>query len=165
MKRLIFFTVSVILILIFLLDVRGNRDELKIRKNISDLESLLTKSSDENPIAGFSRAGKVGTFFTDDCYIAFGPSVPDIHDKDELVTTVQRVRHAVHRVDVGFTDISILSFSDDRDTALLTLTATAVVYESGNIKGKIFAREVESTLVKIDGAWKVKKAMGVESLH
>ena len=162
MKKLII-VISLVIAVAFLV-IRIDRDESEIRKNLAAIETLLTKSSDEKPLAGFGRARKVGTFFTDDCYVAFGAPVPDIHDDGELLAVVQRVRHAVHRVEVRFDDISI-SVSDDRDSAEVILTATAIVYKQGNLKGEIEAREVESTAVKVDGSWKFRKVIGIETLH
>ena len=134
-----------------------------IRKNLTALEKLMTKLPDEAPIAGLSKAAKVGTFFTDDCIITLGSPIPDIRERSELVAIVHRSRQAFYKVNVNFADISISV--PDKDTAEVTLTATAIVHEPGGLMGELEAREVELTLAKIGRSWKIKKVVGVETLH
>ena len=165
MKRLIGITVGVgfILFLIFILFSTG-RDESQIRKNLGLLRGLLEKSSDENPIAALGKARKAGTFFVDDCNVRVGSPVPDINGNGQLVAIVQQARKSAYEVKVRFSDISVL-ISDDRNTASVSMTASAIACEAGGAGRNIEAREVEMSWVKLDRVWKIKEVRAVETLH
>ena len=161
MKKLIIILCFAI-ILIFLIG-KFNRDELRIRKNLTTLAQLLTKSPDEAPIVALGRANRIATFFTDDCIVTVGAPVPDICGNSELIAVVHRVRQAFYRIDVRFADISVSGI--DKNTAEVALTATAIVYKPGSLRGEVEARELEVTMVKIDRLWKIQKVIVIETLH
>lgn len=161
MKKLLIIVPFAAVLIFLVFYFRG--PEYRIRKNLTALEGLLTKSPDELPIASLGRAGRVGTFFTEDCSITVGDPVPDIRGNSQLVAIVYRARQSFHRADVNFADISISV--TDKNNAELTLTPTATVYEQGSLMGRVEAWEVELTMVKINGSWKIKKVTAIETLH
>ena len=116
------------------------------------------------PITGFSKARKIGMFFTDDCKIAIGKPIPDINGSSELVGTVINARKSASEIRIRFLDISV-SVSDDRTTALLKMTASAVVCNHGRPGREIEAREVEIALVKINKIWKIREVITVKTLR
>ena len=165
MKKIILIAVGIAFILaagsIFL---SSKRDESQIRKNLRSLQELLEKTSGESLIAGFRKAGKVGTFFVDDCRVTVGSPVPDIYGRSELTAVVQQTRKPAREIRVRFLDISV-SVSSDRTNASVLMTAAATVYEAGSLRREIEAREVELNWVKANGSWKIKEVRTIETLH
>lgn len=148
--------------MIFLIG-RLNRDELRIRKDLTTLAQLLTKSPDEAPIVALGRTNRIATFFTDDCIVTVGAPAPDINGNGELTAVVYRVRQSFYRIDARFADISVSVI--DKNTAEVALTATAIVYKPGSLRGEVEARELEVTMVKIGRLWKIEKVIVIETLH
>ncbi len=161
MKKLIIILCFVI-ILVFLIG-RSNRDELRIRRNLTTLAQLLTKAPDEASIVALGRTNRIATFFTDDCILTVGAPVPDIRGNSGLIAVVHRARQVFYRIEVHFADVSVSVI--DKNTAEVALTATAIVYEPGSLRGKVEARELEVTMVKIDRLWKIQKMIVTETLH
>ena len=156
--------VVVIILLIAFVFLSRERDELRIRKNVSLLRKLLEKSSDEPPIAGLGKAKKVGKLFTDECRIRLGHPVPDINGRSELEVVVQQARKSVYEARIRFVDISV-SVSDDRASASVSMTAAATVRGAGEFASEIEAREVEMDWVKTGRFWKIEEVRGIKAIR
>ena len=165
MRKVISVTVIAILVLLIgFVFLSRERDELQIRRNLSLLQELLGKSSDEPPVAGLGRAKRVGMFFVDDCRIRIGHPVPDIHGRDELVAIVHQARKSVYEAHVRFVDISI-SVSGDRTGASVSMTAAATARRAGEFGSETEACEVEMFWVKTGRSWKIKEVREIKAVR
>lgn len=159
MKR-IYAIISALLLIVFLLLARGwlQTEQAKIKRNLSRLESLLSKEEGEPAAAGIIRANRAAEYFTGDCRIQVNGF--NITGKAELSAAIHNVRSTAPGIKVRFRDTEITV--KNSGSAEVYLTATAA---EGGITGETLAREVRVMLLKQNGEWKIASAETIEVLR
>lgn len=163
-KTMLFVIVFIIIVTsaIFLL-MRFYKDEYRIQKNLNSLASLVEKSKDETVVMSLAKAQKIASFFLEDCQIGIGNPVPQIRDKDELISISSQLLQSVDNIGVKLTDISITL--EDKTHAQSTFVVAVTVSSSLMDKNKIYPRQLEIMWEKIDRNWEISGVKVVEILH
>ncbi len=159
MKK-IYVIILISLMLVFLLAAwRGRQTEqARIKRNLSRIESLLSKEEGEPPAAGIIRANRAAEYFTVDCRIRANGF--NINGKAELSAAIHNARSAAAGIRFRFRDIEITV----RDSGSAEAYLTAAASESG-ITGEIIAREMRLMLFKQNGEWRIASAETIEVLR
>ena len=159
MKK-IYAIISVLLIIVFLLLARGRMqtEQAKIMRNLTRIESLLSKEEGEPAAAGIIRANRAAEYFTGDCRVRANGF--NISGKAELAAAIHNARSAVPGIRVRFHDVEITFKNSDTAEANLTATASA-----RGITGETLAWEARIVLLRQDGEWNISNAETIEVLR
>ncbi len=159
MKR-IYAIISALLIIVFILLARGRiqTEQARIKRNLSRIESLLSKEEGEPAAAGIIRANRAAEYFTGACRIKANGF--NINGKAELSAAIHNVRSTVPGIRIRFRDIEITV----KNSTSAEVYLTAIASESG-ITGETLAREVRLVLFKQNGEWKISSAETIEVLR
>ena len=161
MKKIYTIIISTLLFLIIsLLLLRGalRTEEARIRRNLSRIESLLSKEADEPIAAGIIRANRTAEYFTQDCRINVNGF--NITGKAELSAIIHNTRAGAAALKVRFHDVNITI--RDEGAAEVFLTAAA---SSNGLARETIAREVRLIFLRRNGSWKIDSAETVEVLR
>ena len=161
------FIIAILIVLIaaglFLFFARGNKDILRIRKDLNTIASLVEKEKGEPLMTSFSKMQKLASFFTQDCSIKIGSPVPEIKNKDELISTASQLRQMAESIKIQLSEISVTL--QDNTHAKSNFVAAAFVDSSLLNKGDIYPRQLELTWEKFGRYWKIRQVGVIEILH
>ncbi len=160
MKKIYAIIISSFIVLLSIVILRAalRPEEARIRRNLSRIESLLSKAGDEAMAAGFIRANRTAEYFTQDCRIRVNGY--NISGRAELAAAIHSARGGAASLSLRFTDVKI-SIKDE-NTAEAFLTAAA---SSNGLWREVVAREVQLIFTRLDGEWKISSAETVEVLR
>jgi hypothetical protein len=134
-------------------------------------ESLTNEDASEDA-TGAGRAGGLEALarvaalqneFTVDATVDGGAPFQRLAGRQAIVAAAARVRAGVRNLAVRFPDIA-MEFGDNRDEAHAQVTAEARFDEESGVRATDI-RELQVTLVRIDGEWKIKSVTATSPLE
>ena len=138
------------------------RDERAIRRSISTLAGLLSKTSEESDIAAMVRTKKIIGFFATPLDLRLGAPFHEITERDEGILAIHQVRASVKSLRVIVRDAA-LSVADNRTSASASVAVEGVVVVQNEPTHEI--REFELDWVKRDGDWLIAKVNVTETIR
>ncbi len=160
MKKIVLTLIFLLVIsFIVVLIVTRHNDERQIHGYLISLAAMLSKSINGGGIVALAEIHRIGAFFTDDCRIVVGDSIPEIHGREALIATIYQIRKMVaDEVEVAFHDVSI-TIRKNKVTAISIKTAVVTHASAREI------RDIEMHWEKIEERWKIAEAKAIPILY
>ena len=139
-----------------------NWDERIIRKKLTTLTYVVSKSPKDSPLSLVTKTQKIRLLFSDDCKIFIERRVnPSITGMDKLTTLFHAAYEVVSLIEVSFSDIYVI-VAKDRKTAIVHTRVNAKgIYSYGEDSFNIFQ---EAVLIweRREGKWTISVAKTID---
>ena len=145
-----------------LLWYRSRSAEADIRRRLDALASEINAGVTEG-LGSSVRAATIGTFFTDDVTIDFGPGTAPIHGREALVGMVARLQPRTSVFRLTLVDVTP-TVAEDRGTATVSLTAEIINTSISTGEQSLDAREFALEMTHAGGAWRISRVKAVQTI-
>lgn len=161
-KTLLILTLLMVAVAVIIFLLFSSQDERQVRRNIASLSDSISALLEKDGIAALAEARKIGSFFTEDCQIAVGDPVPEIHGREELISAAYATRKArgivADEVEVAFYDVSV-TIAENEVMAISIKTAVATGATGREI------RNIKMHWKKTEGRWEITTAKSIPILY
>ncbi len=137
--------------------------EKVIRKQLSQVATLVSIAPNEAPFARALNSQKLSTFFTGDVIVQVdvpGRGQVRLSGNDELLQAVMTARSSLNGLQVHFLDVSV-SLASDRQSAVAHLTGEARVPG----EREIMVEEFNFNFRKVGRSWLIGQVQTVKTLY
>lgn len=136
-------------------------DERDIRRRLDEFTSEFNESTTDG-LGTVARAARLGSFFTDEVVVEFGPGSPPIHGRETLIGMAARLQPRTAAFAMELKDVSVSVAGGG--AAEVTLTAVFRRRSMATGEESLDAREFTLGMVKAGGEWRVNRVTAVETL-
>lgn len=136
--------------------------ERRIKRQLSEVGTLIEKASGENALEGVNRARKLGGMFTDDFDIQLVPFQVTVRDRQQLMQTMARYRDGAEALEVSFSD-HVLDVQEGTRQAMHAFEVAVSGRFPDGVRGERY--RMRFTWLEVDGTWKIRTAELLEILE
>lgn len=141
---------------------RGTDDERAIRRRLSEFaEDFNAGTTDGVGLA--ARAARLGSYFTDDIVVDFGPGAGPITGREMLMGIATRLQPRTAAFMLELDDVTVdVALADVAEVTLTTLFRRRSVADG---ETSLDAREFSLGMRKVGGDWRVARITAVDILR
>ena len=137
--------------------------ERQIRRRLDALAETASVGGQDTNLVRMAKAARLVGYFTEDVTIDLGSSSTAIRGRDALMAMAARIRVSQEGLRIELVDVQItVAAEGPRATASMTVEGSGADFATGD--QVIDAREIEMTLVKMDGEWLIRDVSAVSSI-
>ena len=126
-------------------------EENKVKKQFALLAELVSKGSDEKPLAMIEKTQRIRSLFADTCVLKVSiNSLSGSYSPEEIAAYATRVRAYFVRLSLRFYDLDIGFPETDTAEVMLTAKLTGSLMDGARVNE---IREVACTLTKAGTTW------------
>ena len=120
--------------------------------------------SGETNLVRMAKAARLAGYFTEDITIDLGSPSTVIRGRDTLMTMAVRTPVSPEGLRIELVDVQITVDAEGaRAIASMTVQGSGIDFATGD--QMIDAREIEMTLVKVDGEWLIQRVNAVSAIR
>ena len=137
--------------------------ERQIRRRLDALAETASVGGQDTNLVRMAKAARLVGYFIEDVTIDLGSSSTAIRGRDALMAMAARIRVSQEGLRIELVDVQItVAAEGPRATASMTVEGSGADFATGD--QVIDAREIEMTLVKMDGEWLIRDVSAVSSI-
>ncbi len=140
----------------------SDSDETKIRRTVDQLAQALSKTPGESAATALLKVQTIVNSFEAPVDVAMGEYALGTYDAERLAASAGQYRTYIARATVSADDFEITRTAPDRAHGFFSGKFSG---ESKNGLTHTEVQDIEVTLVKIDGRWKIKNIRFRKVLH
>ena len=138
-------------------------EERQIRRRLDVLAETASVGGQDANLVRMAKAARLAGDFTEDVTIDLGSSSTTFRGRDALMAMAARIRVSQEGLRIELVDVQITVAADGpRATASMAVKGSVADFATGD--QVIDAREIEMTLVKMDGEWLIQDVSAVSSI-
>ncbi len=136
----------------------------QIRRRLDALAETASVGGGDTSLVRLAKAARLAGYFTEDITIDLGSPSTVIRGRDTLMAMAARIRVSPEGLRIELVDVQITVDAEGaRATASMTVQGSGIAFATGD--QMIDAREMEMTLVKLDGEWLIQGVSAVSAIR
>ena len=138
-------------------------DEGQIRKQLSDLEELVSFEAGEGNLSSLTKVKRLGGLFTEDVSVEFkglGVRVRTVNGREQIQQAALAARKQVSGLDAVLYDVTV-DLTDDQRSAIVEATGRAKIAGEGRSEVQDFL----FTFKRTDEGWLIAEVTTVQALR
>ncbi len=136
----------------------------QIRRRLDALAETASVRVGDTNLVRLAKAARLAAYFTEDITIDLGSPPTVIRGRDTLMAVAARTQVSPEGLRIELVDVQITVDAEGaRATASMTVQGSGIDFATGD--QMIDAREIEMTLVKLDGEWLIQGVSAVSAIR
>ena len=136
----------------------------QLSRRLDALAETASVGSGETNLVRMAKAARLAGYFTEDITIDLGSPSTVIRGRDTLMTMAVRTPVSPEGLRIELVDVQITVDAEGaRAIASMTVQGSGIDFATGD--QMIDAREIEMTLVKVDGEWLIQRVNAVSAIR
>ena len=136
----------------------------QIRRRLDALAETASVGGGETNLVRMAKAARLAGYFTEDITIDLGSPSTVIRGRDTLMAMAARICVSPEGLRIELVDVQIaVDAAGARATASMAVQGSGIDFATGD--RMIDAREMEMTLVKLDGEWLIQGVSAVSAIR
>ena len=138
-------------------------DEREIKRALASLAADFNDETTFDGLGGVSRAGQLGSYFSEDAVVDLGPGSAQVEGRDKVISVAARLQPRTAAFRVALDDVGVEPAGDDQ--ADVTLTVSFINRTSTAHEPSTDAREFLLRMTKGGGRWRIARATAVDTFR
>ena len=136
----------------------------QLSRRLDALAETASVGSGETNLVRMAKAARLAGYFTEDITIDLGSPSTVIRGRDTLMAMAARTQVSPEGLRIELVDVQITVDAEGaRAIASMTVQGSGIDFATGD--QMIDAREIEMTLVKLDGEWLIQRVYAVSAIR